>query len=103
MLEQLLSLSILLLVCLFLIPLFIDIRNQYRQIEIDHFARQLLYEELQAKLSGGQTDTGYSVFLNGVEYKVNWKNSAIPGESEVCINVDKNSNQFQTEICATQE
>jgi competence protein ComGE len=103
LLELLLSLSAWFLIGLYLLPLLIDMTNQYKQLEVNKFARQLLYEELQAKLIDGQSYASYSVFLNGIEYKINWRDSSVPGQKEVCVKVEKNSFHPNTEICGVPE
>lgn len=103
LLELLLSLSAWLLIGLFLLPLLIDLTNQYKQLEVDKYARQLLYEELQAKLIDGQSYESYSVFLNGKEFKINWRDSSDPSSKEVCVKVEENSFYPNTEICGVPE
>lgn len=101
LLELLLSLSALLMICLFLIPLLIEMRNQTRTLEIEEKARQIMFEELQAKLINDQPLTNYSVNQNSITYKISWTDSSQP--KEVCVSVDKESFHKRTEICGTLE
>ncbi|MGG3469982.1 competence type IV pilus minor pilin ComGE [Neobacillus pocheonensis] len=101
LLELLLSLSALLMVCLFLIPLVIEMRDQTRTLEIEKKARQIMFEELQAKLTNNQPLTNYSVNLNNINYKISWTDSIQP--KEVCVSVDKEPFHKQTEICGNLE
>lgn len=67
------------MVCLFFIPLLIDLKSQSQQLEVDKKANQLLYEELQANLIDNVILTSYSISHNGLEYKINWRD--IPEKS----------------------
>lgn len=103
LLELLLSISAWLMMCLFFIPILIDLTNQSRKEEVEKKAQQLLYEELEAKLGSDQTYTNYSVFSNSIEYKINWKDSQAPNQKEVCVAVDNNTFLSEMEICGLQE
>ncbi|MDQ0197315.1 hypothetical protein [Neobacillus ginsengisoli] len=103
LLELLLSLSAWFMMGLFLIPLLIDMTNQFRQLEVDNYARQLLYEELQVKLIDGQSTTSYSKFLNGIEFNIYWRDSSVLGQKEACVKVEKNSFYSKTELCSIPE
>ncbi len=103
LLELLLSLSALFMVCLFILPIYIDIQTQCKRLEIENKARQLMYEELQTKLMNQQPFTDYSVRQNGIEYKIVWRNSSQAGKMEVCIRVDSNSFLPKTELCGILE
>ncbi|WP_335444576.1 competence type IV pilus minor pilin ComGE [Neobacillus drentensis] len=101
LLELLLSLSALLMICLFLIPLLIDIRAQARTLEIEKKARQIMFEELQAKLNNNPVFLNYSVNHNSIEYKINWTENS--QYKEVCVRVDDSSIHKQTQICSQLE
>lgn len=103
LLDLLLSLSALLMICLFFIPLLMDIRRQSTQLEADTKARQLVYEELQASLYSTQAAVNYTVIQNGVLYHIFWRDSEYPGKKEVCIKIEKNTFLSATEICGVQE
>lgn len=101
LLELLLSLSALLMICLFFIPLFIDIRAQSRTLEIEKKARQIMFEELQAKLVDNPVFVNYSINHNSIEYQINWTENS--KSKEVCVRVDDSSLHKQTEICSQLE
>lgn len=103
LLELLLSLSAILMLSLFLLPLLMDIKGQSRQLEVENKARQLMYEELQAKLIANPTLTNYTFVENGVQYKIIWKDSRTAGQKEVCVIVERNSFLPQIEICGALE
>ncbi|ETI67331.1 hypothetical protein [Neobacillus vireti] len=103
LLELLLSLSALLMLSLFLLPLLMDLKGQSRQLGVENKARQLMYEELQAKLIANPTFTNYTFVENGVEYKIIWKDSLTAGQKEVCVRVERNSFLPQIEICSVLE
>ncbi|MBT2726551.1 hypothetical protein J7E63_06340 [Bacillus sp. ISL-75] len=103
MLELLLSLSAWLMLSLFLLPLLIELREQSRQLEWESKARQLMYEELQTKLISNKTFSNYTSILNGVEFKIKWKDTGAADQKEVCVRIEKNSLQPETEICGPLE
>jgi competence protein ComGE len=103
LLELLLSLSALLLLGLFLLPLLMDLRDQSRQLEIENKAQQLIYEELQAKLIGNLPFANYTFIQNKVEYKIIWGDLAVAGQKEVCVKVERNSFLSETKICGVLE
>jgi competence protein ComGE len=104
LLELLLSLSAWFMLCLFILPLLIELNNQSLQLEVNKKAEQLLYEELQAKLNDGRSYTSYTTFYHGIEYKIIWRDLASIGQKEVCVKVEKNSYSFQkTELCTVLE
>lgn len=103
LLELLLSLSAWFMLCLFLLPVLIEIKGQIEQEEINRTAEQLMYEELQAQLLGKQSYTGYSVFESGIEFKVLWRDSVLNGDKEVCVKVEHTSFNNKTEKCGLQE
>jgi competence protein ComGE len=102
LLDLLLSLSALFMVCLYLLPLLIDIREQAQQLELERKARQILFEELQSKLSSKGTNTSNSFIQNGVVYSIIWKDIGTEPK-EVCVRVEKNSYLLDIEMCGTLE
>jgi competence protein ComGE len=105
LLELLLSLSALLLLSLFLLPLLMDLREQSQQLEVENVARKLMYEELQAKLIDNRLFLNYSVIENTVEYHIIWGGSGAgaAGQKEVCVKVDGNSFLSETKVCGVLE
>jgi competence protein ComGE len=103
LLELLLSLSALFMLCIFFIPLLLDLTNQSQQLVRNKKAKQFLYEELQANLSPGWLNSSYSVFHNGTEYKIYWIQSSVYGQKEACVRVDENTVLQRIEICAVPE
>jgi competence protein ComGE len=102
LLELLLSLSALLMLCLYLLPLIIELREQSHQLELESRVRQIMFEELQAKLINKGTFTNYSSIQNGVEYKIIWKDRGAD-QKEVCVRIDKNSFLPEIEMCGILE
>ncbi|WP_396954561.1 competence type IV pilus minor pilin ComGE [Neobacillus sp.] len=103
LLELLLSLSALIMLSLFLLPLLMELRGQSIKLEIENRTRQIMYEELQAKLIENQTFVNYTLRQNRVEYKIIWKDSRAAGQMEVCVKVERNAFLPQTEICGLLE
>lgn len=103
LLELLLSLSALFMICIFFIPLLLDLTNQSQQLARNKKVKQFLYEELQANLSADWSNSSYSVFHNRIEYKVYWKQSSLYEQKEVCVKVDENTFLQRIEICAIPE
>lgn len=101
MVELLLSLSAISMMCLFLLPLYMEIRSQTEQTRIDKKAEQLMFEELQAQLMGALSYSSYSVFDSGIEYLVTWRDRS-PTLKEVCVKVE-HSTLSSAEICGVQE
>lgn len=101
LLELLLSLSVWIMIGLFFVPLLMDFKNQSQEHEIYIKANQLLYEELHATLSGDHLESSYSVFEEGREYQIEWRDGG--GEKEVCVSVVEVFSQEKTEICANPE
>ncbi len=98
LLELLLSLSAMFMVCLFFIPLLMDLRDQSMTLEIEKKARQIMYEELQAKLNGSQTFTNRALVQNGVEYRIDWRNTDETGQKEVRVSADGKTGHSKIEI-----
>ncbi len=103
LLELLLSLSAWFMLCLFMIPLLMDVKNQGQQLEVSKKAEQLLYEELQAKIMNSENPVNYSVIHRGIEYKIIWRDQSLPNQKEVCVKVEKHLFILETEKCATPE
>jgi competence protein ComGE len=103
LLELLLSLSALLILSLFLLPLLTDLREQSRQLELESKARQLMYEELQTSLINNRTTSNSSSIQNGIKYLIIWYESESTGQKEVCVRVEKNSFLPEVEICGLLE
>jgi hypothetical protein len=103
LLELLLSLSAWFMLSLFCLPLLIDLRNQFRQLELQSRARQLMYEELQTHLTSNKPFSNYTTILNGVEYQIIWKKTGAVDQKEVCVRIEKNSFLPETEICGLLE
>jgi type II secretory pathway pseudopilin PulG len=102
LLELLLSLSALLMLCLYLLPLLLELREQSQQLDLENRARQIMFEELQAKLISKETFSGYSFIQNGVEYKITWKDTGAD-QKEVCVRIEKNSFLPEIERCGILE
>ncbi|MDQ6599635.1 hypothetical protein E2K98_15400 [Bacillus salipaludis] len=103
LLELLLSLSAWFMMCLFFMPIIIELNSQSKKLQIEKMARQLVYQELEAKIIEGKLDTNYSVLKDGIEYKISWKDTAFSGAKEVCVNVEETAVHSKTEICGMQE
>jgi competence protein ComGE len=103
LLELLLSLSALLMLCLFFMPLLMDVSNQSHRLASEKKAKQLVFEELQANLLEDRTSHNYSKFLNGTEYKIYWNQSPVNGQKEVCVEVGEQTFHPRIEICAIPE
>lgn len=95
LLELLLSLSAWFMLGLFFIPLLIDMTNQAWLLGAERKATQLIFEELQAKLNDPSSFSGYTVSDNGLDYIVEWNESAA-GEKEVCVQVEKDGLLYKT-------
>jgi competence protein ComGE len=102
LLELLLSLSALLLICLYLLPLIIEIKEQSQRLELENKAQQIMFEELQTQLINKDMNSSYTTIQNKVEYKVNWKNTRVD-QKEVCVRVEKNSYLPEIEMCGILE
>lgn len=103
LLELLLSLSVLLMLSLFFVPLFVDFAKQEKQLEIDQQAEQFIYEELKASLINENISPDHSIFLNGIDYTIIWKNHEVTGYQEVCVKVEKTKFSLETNICRSAE
>lgn len=100
--ELLLSLSALLMICLFFIPLWMDIANQTLKLQIEKYSYQLVNEELQALLINGQPSVNHSISQNGIEYQINWSTADVE-PMKVCVKVEKNFNHPEIKICGLSE
>jgi competence protein ComGE len=103
LIELLLSLSLMLMLSLFFIPLIINMKSQMVKLEIEKQSYQLLYEELQLLLINGKASPARSLSMNGIEYQISWKYSAISEEMEVCIKVENNTVYGEKELCQISE
>ncbi|MDR6998728.1 competence type IV pilus minor pilin ComGE [Neobacillus niacini] len=103
LLELLLSLSAWFMMCLFFMPIIINLNSQSKKLEIEKKSRQLVFQELEAQIIEGKLDNNYSVFQDGIEYKISWRDSVFSGAREVCVNVEETSFLSKTEICGMQE
>ncbi|MCM3765264.1 hypothetical protein M3234_09905 [Neobacillus niacini] len=97
MLDLLLSLSALFLIFLYLTPLLINLREQSVRLEIEKTARQIMFEELQAKLLNITNPINYGITKNGVEYQIYWREYT--SMMEVCVKVEETSLHSKTEVC----
>ncbi|QCJ43453.1 hypothetical protein [Neobacillus sp. 19] len=88
---------------LYLLPLLMELREQSWQLKIENTARKLMYEELQAKISDGQSFNNYSIIRNKVEYKINWNDLGLDGRKEVCVKVEKISTLPECKVCGVLE
>ncbi|PLS01746.1 competence type IV pilus minor pilin ComGE [Neobacillus cucumis] len=103
LLELLLSLSTMLMLSLFLLPLVREMKDQSKKIEIENTAQKFMYEELKAKIIDGSTFSDYTINQNNVKYKIIWLNPNSTGQKEVCVKVEKNSFYQETNICGVLE
>ena len=103
LLELLLSLSAWFMLGMFFMPLLMELSNQSQHLVRDKKAVQFLFEELQGNLTEDRTNSNYSIFHNGTEYKIYWKQSSGFGQKEVCVKVDETSFLPRTEICNVPE
>ncbi|WHX99294.1 hypothetical protein [Neobacillus sp. DY30] len=103
LLELLLSLSAWFMMGMFFMPLLMDLFKQPQQHIRDKMAEQFLFEELQANLTEDRTNSNYSIFHNGTEYKVNWNYSSGYRGKVVCVTVVETSFLPKTEICKVPE
>lgn len=102
LLELLLSLSVWFMIGMFFMPLLIELSSQSEQLVRDKKAVQFLFEELQANFTEDRTNSNYSIFHNGTEYKIFWNRQSI-GQKEVCVKVDETFFLPKTEICKVPE
>jgi competence protein ComGE len=103
LLELLLSLSAWFMMSMFFMPLLMELSHQSQQLVRDKKAVQFLFEELQANLTEDRTNSNYSIYHNGTEYKIYWIQSSDIGQKEVCVKVDKTAFLPKTEICKVPE
>lgn len=100
--ELLLSLSALLMICLFFIPLWLDITNQTLKLQIEKNSHQFVYEELQALIINGQPSINHSVIQNGIEYQIT-SSTTDADQTKVCVKVEKNSFHSEIKLCGISE
>ncbi|MCM3729778.1 hypothetical protein M3226_30050 [Neobacillus cucumis] len=103
LLELLLSLSTMLMICLFLLPLLMELRDQTSKLEIERTAQRFMYQELKAKIIDSRTISNYAVIQNNIEYKIIWVNTSPAGQKEVCVKVEKNSFHTEANFCGVLE
>lgn len=101
LLDLLLSLSALFMIFLYLTPLLTDLWEMSGRHNIEKTARQLVFEELQAKLVNNSSMDQYITVQNGIEYQIYWRES--PGLLEVCVRVEETSRYPKTEVCGPLE
>ncbi len=99
LIELLLSLSALLMLALFFVPLLADLNTQSQQLERESLAEQLLYEELNALIINGIPSPSHSIFRNGNEYKITWASSPSDNQKEVCVTLEKKARFPEKTIC----
>ncbi|MEH7074025.1 hypothetical protein V7089_08740 [Neobacillus drentensis] len=58
-----------------------------------------MYEELQAGLISIPANSKYTSMQNGIEYKINWNDSELTGQKEVCVRIEKSSFLSEIEVC----
>ncbi|WP_042458349.1 hypothetical protein [Neobacillus dielmonensis] len=101
--DLLLSLSAILLIGVNLVPLLVDLRKLEIQLEIHNQARQIVFEELHAKLTDS-TLTNYLTTRNGIVFQIIWITDVqTSGLKEVCVRVDKSNWYEGTKVCGTLE
>ncbi len=103
MAELILSLSAMLMICLFFTPLLIDLVKQSNQLQIEKHANQLLFEELHSLIINNQPSQDHSTIHNGIEYQINWSATDIPEQRKVCVKVEKNSFHSEINLCRNSE
>jgi hypothetical protein len=100
--ELLLSLSCLLMLGLFFIPMIIDLKVKSLTLQIEKQANQLLYEELNTIIINPFSSSSHSIFINGIEYQLLVKDTE-SGQKEVCVKVEKNLFHIEENICKSSE
>jgi competence protein ComGE len=101
--ELILSLSALFMICLFLAPILFDLSQQSKQLQVEKYATQLLFEELQSLIINNQPSQNHSTVQNGIEYQIFWNSTDIPEQRKVCVKVEKNTFQPEIELCRISE
>ncbi|WP_040208033.1 competence type IV pilus minor pilin ComGE [Neobacillus jeddahensis] len=99
LLELLLSLSALLLLSLYLLPLLMELRAESQQLEINKTAQRIMFEELQAKVIDNQAYTDYTIIQNRIVYKIIWIDSGLDSKKEVCVKVEKTPFLPESKMC----
>ncbi|MCM3566625.1 hypothetical protein [Neobacillus mesonae] len=103
LLELLLSLSAMFLICLYFIPLLIDLRQQTIGLEKEKAARQLMFEELQGKLNDTVDYRNQSFSQNGIVYEIYWKDLEGSSLKEVCVSAMGKTGRPEVEKCGKLE
>jgi hypothetical protein len=101
--ELLLSLSCLLMLGLFFIPMIVDLRVKALTLQIEKQANQLLYEELNTAINNPLSSSNHSIFINEIEYQILWMDTGDSGQKEVCVKVEKNLFHIQENMCKVSE
>lgn len=101
--ELLLSLSVFLMIGFFFIPLLMDLSGQTRKLQIENQSYRLLYDELQAFVIDEQPSPDHTSIINGIEYQIFWRDPNLAEQKEVCVKVEKNFFQSETNICLSSE
>ena len=99
LIELLLSLSALLMLALFFIPLLVDLNTQSQQLEREKLAEQLLYEELNALVINSTLSPSHSIARNGNEYTITWVSDPPDSQKEVCVTIEKKDRYPEKTIC----
>ncbi|MEH7417693.1 competence type IV pilus minor pilin ComGE [Neobacillus drentensis] len=103
LLELLLSLSTMLMICLFLLPLLMEVRDQTSKLEVMRTAQRFMYQELNAKIIDSRSFSNYTLIQNNIEYKIIWTDTNSAGQKEVCVKVEKNSVHPEANVCGVLE
>lgn len=99
LIELLLSLSTLLMIAMFFVPIAFQLSQQLQQIQVQKQANQLLYEELEAYLAGNHAMVNHSVLLQSREYIITWQGNEVLASLEVCVYVEKKDKQISPIQC----
>ncbi|MFC4320745.1 hypothetical protein [Litchfieldia salsa] len=79
--DMLVSLNILLLICLFLIPNYLLVKNERTNLMMINEANTLLHEELKLVVLEGKERQIKTVTRNRVNYRMNWEDD----QNKLCI------------------
>jgi type II secretory pathway pseudopilin PulG len=72
LIEMLVSLNILLILCLFLLPNYLLVKNERINLKMTNEANSLLHEELKLVILEEKERQGKVVNINGLTYQMNW-------------------------------
>src|SRR6476620_8357562 len=101
--ELLLSLAVLLMLSLFFTPLLIDLTAQTRNLQVEKQSYQLLYDELQSFIVNPLSLQNHTTVINGIDYQIILQDTNAAGQKEVCVKVEKNRFNQETNICQVSE